>query len=175
MTPLACSWLLHAWLSLLLTNTAYKPSALPTSALMAGCSQITVTTSEEGSQIYCPPNGGCNFLTVQPAGYVVNELQGDPRAVARFSTLRNAFFTEQLLTAIPFIPGTPSTMDFRNQQPSVSVSLSDVNITCGSLVVHQLLTDLPIPITPDQQLVAVASDADLVDAITCAHPFTAVA
>ena len=127
-----------------------------------------MTSSGNSSQVYCPPTGGCTFLAVQPASFLVDDI-ADPLVVARFSTLRSTFFTDQFLRPVPNHPGSPGTVDFCTQRPAVRVTLSNVNITCNSLVVHEMLPALPVPATPEQQLIQVNNDADLVDAITCKH------
>ena len=133
---------------------------------------MDVTYSGNGSSLHCYLNSGCNFLAVQPAGFVVDSLAQQPRAVAGFSALRSRFFTEQLLTAIPYLPGVPQQLDFREVQPSVYVTLRDVNITCGSLIQHSIPSNLPVPVPPQAQQVGVTTDDDLVDAIICAPLMT---
>ena len=129
--------------------------------------QVDVTYSGNSSSLHCSLNSGCNFLAVEPAGFVLDSLAHLPRAVAGFSALRSTFFTEQMLTAVPYLPGVPQQLDFREVQPSVFVTLQDVNITCGSLLQHSIPLDLPIPVAPQVQQVGVTTDDDLVDAIIC--------
>ena len=129
-----------------------------------------MTYTGNSSNLYCALDSGCNFLAVEPSGYVIDSLAQLPNAVAGFSALRSEFFTEQLLTAIPYAPDVPQQLNFRAEKPSVYVRLQDVNITCGSLITHSIPTGLPVPVTPQTQQVGVTSDADLVDAIICTSP-----
>ena len=132
---------------------------------------MVVRCSGNSSQLYCPINGGCRFLAPEPVQYIVELLKYPaPALAARLTQLRSAFFTDQLLTAIPYSYRTPKTVNFREQRPAASVSLQNVNITCKSLVVHDMPAGLPVPILPDDQQVQALSDLDLVDAIRCACP-----
>ena len=129
--------------------------------------QVDVTHSGNGSTLHCSLNSGCNFLAVEPASFVVDTLAQLPSAVAGFLALRSEFFTDQLLTAVPYIPGVPQQVDFREVQPSEFVTLQNVNITCGSLIEHSIPSGLPVPVSPQVQQVGVTTDDDLVDAIIC--------
>lgn len=128
---------------------------------------MVVTKFGNSSQLYCPLIGGCNFVTLEPVMYVADILQANPLVQARVMRLRTAFFTEQLLSPVPYAPGTPQTLDFREQQPAASVSLQNVTITCKTLVEHELPSGLPVAILPDEQAIQATSDEDLVDAISC--------